>query len=166
VGVGGLCPPFSICLILPCYRWTKNLIYIYTYLLPLMTSFNGASNYVLLRHAQFLRIVVFIVVVTKYSHRSSLVAWVTDGSVFTRISALFMPHFGVFDGFRSVSVLNFLVIHMCFVLFWSSVSELFVLRSVAVFWIVTPCGLAGSYQTFGGTHHCHLCRDVEAVRSS
>jgi hypothetical protein len=28
--------------------------------------------------------------------------------------------------------------------------------SIVVFWVVTPCGVVGSYQRFGGTHHLHL----------
>jgi hypothetical protein len=28
--------------------------------------------------------------------------------------------------------------------------------SMMVFWVVTPCGLAGAYQRFEGTYHLHL----------
>jgi hypothetical protein len=39
---------------------------------------------------------------------------------------------------------------------------------MVVFWVVTPCGLVGGYQHFGGTYSLHLRGELkpEVIRSS
>jgi hypothetical protein len=38
--------------------------------------------------------------------------------------------------------------------------------SVLVFWVVTPCGLASTYQRFGGTKCINTALKMEAICSS